>query len=176
MGSRCAVGKGRGWLMPASSLMMEIVARQSWYEVQSTMGCGVSWPWWMEPWTGIVTSRSWGIKCCHGRLDVTLHTSKKCPDPSSTLHGSIFGPTGCWGHELASSESRHKPNWTCLGSNISLDPRHGWPPSTVAELNNAVRQAWAAVRSGTGRVRTLVESMPRHVKALLAARGGHTRY
>ena len=27
--SGCAVGKGRGWLMPASSLMMEIVARLS---------------------------------------------------------------------------------------------------------------------------------------------------
>ena len=26
IGSRCAVGKGRGWLMPASSLIMEIVA------------------------------------------------------------------------------------------------------------------------------------------------------
>ena len=48
------------------------------------------------------------------------------------------------------------------------------PPSTVAELNNPVRQAWAAVRPG--RVRTWVESMPRRVRALLAARGGHTRY
>ena len=48
------------------------------------------------------------------------------------------------------------------------------PPSTVAELNNAVHQAWAVVRSG--RVQTLVESMPRHVRALLAIRGGHTRY
>ena len=48
------------------------------------------------------------------------------------------------------------------------------PPSTVAELNNAVHQAWAAVRPG--RVRTLVESMPRHVRAVLATRGGHTRY
>ena len=48
------------------------------------------------------------------------------------------------------------------------------PPSTVAELNNAVRQAWAAVRPG--RVRTLVESTPRRIRALLAARGGHTRY
>ena len=48
------------------------------------------------------------------------------------------------------------------------------PPSTVAELNNAARQLWAAVR--LGRVRTLVESMPRHIRALLAARGGHTRY
>ena len=48
------------------------------------------------------------------------------------------------------------------------------PPSTVAELNNAVHQAWAAVRPG--RVRTQVESMPRRVRALLAARGGHTGY
>ena len=61
VGSGCAVGKGRGWLMPASSLMMEIVARQSWYGVQSTMGGGVTWSWCMEPWTGIGTSRSWGI-------------------------------------------------------------------------------------------------------------------
>ena len=22
----------------------------------------------------------------------------------------------------------HEPNWACLGSNVSLDPRHGWPP------------------------------------------------
>ena len=38
VGFGCAVGKGRGWLMPASSLMMEIVARQSWYGVQSVGG------------------------------------------------------------------------------------------------------------------------------------------
>ena len=48
------------------------------------------------------------------------------------------------------------------------------PAANVAELNNAVRQAWAAVRPG--RVRTLVNSMPRRVRALLAARGGHKRY
>ena len=41
--SECAVGKGGGWLMPASSLMMEIMACQSWYGVQSTMG---------EEWAG----------------------------------------------------------------------------------------------------------------------------
>ena len=84
VGSRCAVGKGRGWLMAASSLVMEIVACQSWYGVQSTMGGGVSWSWWMEPWTSIGTSRSWGIKCCHGRrgcLDVTLCSSKTIPCP-----------------------------------------------------------------------------------------------
>ena len=36
VGSGCAIGKGRGCLMSLSSLMMEIVARQSWYGVQST--------------------------------------------------------------------------------------------------------------------------------------------
>ena len=44
----------------------------------------VSWSWWMEPWTSIVTSRYWGIKCCHGRwrcLNVTLCTSKTMPRP-----------------------------------------------------------------------------------------------
>ena len=129
-GSGCTVGKGRGWMMPASSLMMEVVTRQSWYGVQSTMGGGVSWPWWMEPWTGICTSRSWGIKCCYGRrgcFDISL-CPRQCPAPYSTWHGSLFGPTGCWAHGLASSESRHEPNWACLGSNVSLDPRHGWPP------------------------------------------------
>ena len=48
------------------------------------------------------------------------------------------------------------------------------PHSTIAELNNSVHQAWAAVR--LGRVRTLVETMSRLVRALLAARGGHTCY
>ena len=39
-------------------------------------GGGVSWSWWMEPWTVI------GIKCCHGRrvcLDIPLCTSKTMP-------------------------------------------------------------------------------------------------
>ena len=48
------------------------------------------------------------------------------------------------------------------------------PTFNVAELNNAVRKAWAALRPG--RVRTLVESMPRRVRALHAARDGHTLY
>ena len=50
----------------------------------STGDAAVSWSWWMEPWTGIGTSRSWGIKCCHGRrvcLVVTLCTSKTMPRP-----------------------------------------------------------------------------------------------
>ena len=84
--SGCAAGKVRGWLMPAPSLMLEIVARQSWYGVQSTrVGGGLGGLLWgMEPWTGIGTSRSLGIKYCHGRrgcLDVTLCTSKTMPRP-----------------------------------------------------------------------------------------------
>ena len=69
--------------------------------------------------TGIGTSRSWGIKCCHGRqgcLDVTLCVSpRQCPATYSSWHGSIFWPTGCWDRGLASSESRHEPNWACFG-------------------------------------------------------------
>ena len=48
------------------------------------------------------------------------------------------------------------------------------PPSTVAELNNAVQQARAANRSG--RVWALVERLSRRVRALLAARGRRTHY
>ena len=40
VGSGCAVGKGRGWLMPVGSLKMEIMVCQSWYGVQSTRGGG----------------------------------------------------------------------------------------------------------------------------------------
>ena len=101
VGSGCAVGKRRGWLMPASSLMMEIVARQPWYGVQSTMGGGMSWSWWVEPWNSIGTSRSWRIKCCHERrgcLKVTLCTSKTMPRPIQHV------------------------------TRQPLDPRHGWPP------------------------------------------------
>ena len=43
VGPGCAVGKGRDWLMPASSLMIAIMVLQSWYGVQSIMGGGVSW-------------------------------------------------------------------------------------------------------------------------------------
>ena len=73
VGSGCAVGKEEAdWCLIDASLMMKIAARQSWYVMQSTMGGGggvrgVSWSWWMEPWACIGTSRSWGIKCSHGR-------------------------------------------------------------------------------------------------------------
>ena len=67
------------------------------------------------------------------------------PAPYSTWHGSLFGPTRCWGHGLASSESRHEPN-CCLGSNVSLDPRHVCPlpptPPHVPPIGSVLLQ-WA---------------------------------
>ena len=173
VGSGCAVGKGRDWLIPVSSLIMEIVARQSWYCVQSTMEGGGSWSWWMEPWTGIGTSRSWGIKCCHGRrgcLDV--------PRPIQHVTRQPFRTN----RMLRSWTSQVRvQTWTQLSmfgikchSGSESMMTHSPPPSTTAELNNAVLQARATVRPR--RVQTLFECMPRRVKALLAARGGHTRY
>ena len=168
VGSECAVGKGRGWLMPASSLMMDIVARQSWYGVQSTMGGGVSWSWWMEPWTGISTSRSWGIKYCHGwqgYLDIILCMSKTMPHPIQHVTRQPFWTNGMlrsWSGQLGVQ------TWTQLsmfgvkcqsGSETWMTPfHHSW-------AKQAVRQAWAA--GWPGRVRTQVESMPRRVRALL---------
>ena len=53
----CAVGMGKGWLMPASSLMMEIMARQSLYGVQSTIYGGGEWAgrggWWSHKPTSV---------------------------------------------------------------------------------------------------------------------------
>ena len=48
------------------------------------------------------------------------------------------------------------------------------PPSTVTELNNAIRQAWAIVWHE--RVWTLFKSLPSCVWALLATRGRDARY
>ena len=55
------------------------------------------WSWWMELWTGISTSRSWGIKCYHGWqgcLDITLCTSKKMPHPIQHLTRQPFWTNG----------------------------------------------------------------------------------
>ena len=140
-------------------------------------GGGVSWSWWMEPWTGISTSRSWGIKCCdgwRGCLDVTLCMSKTMPRPIHVTRQPFWNNSmlRSWTGQLGVH------TWTQL-SVFGIKCQSGsetWitSPSTVAELNNAVHQARAAVRPG--RVRTLVKSMPRRVTALLAASGGHTHY
>ena len=47
---------------------------------------------------------------CHGRrlcLDVLCVRPRQGTVPYSMWLGSLFGPTGYWGHGLASSESRH---------------------------------------------------------------------
>ena len=94
----------------------------------------------------------------------------KCQSRSETW---MTPPT----HTHLYTPSLHPP-YTTPPTHHPPTPLHPPPPPTpppeLAELNNAVRQAWAAVRPG--RVRTLVERMPRRVRALLAARGGHTRY
>ena len=47
-------------------------------------------------------------------------------------------------------------------------------PTNVAQCRQAVMGAWAAIPVGT--LESLANSMPRRVRALLDARGGHTRY
>ena len=114
----------------------------------------------MLPWAMAVFGRNF----VHVQDNTTSHTARDM--------ATILGSTWCWSHGPASSESKYEPMFgiKCQsGSETWMNP-----PSTVAELNNAVRQAWAAVRPG--KVWVLVESMPRRVRALLAARGGHTRY
>ena len=174
-----AVCKGRGWLMPVSSLMMEIEARQSWYGVQSTMGGGVSWSWWMEPGTAIGTS----IQILRNHMlpwatRVFGHNFVYVQDnaPPHTARDSVA---------FLDQQDVEVMDWPARSPDMNpidhvWDQMSVWiwdmddPPSTVAELNNAVCQAWAAV--WPGRLRTLVESMPHPVRALLVARGRHTRY
>ena len=98
----------------------------------------------------------------------------QCHAPCSTWHNNCFsGTTWCEGYGRASSWTRHEPHWAWLGPNGCLDPRHGWPLSTVPELRYAVPQGRAAVCAR--RVRTLFESMPYRVPVPVAARG-HTMY
>nr|KAG5705630.1 hypothetical protein BaRGS_034828 [Batillaria attramentaria] len=47
-------------------------------------------------------------------------------------------------------------------------------PTTVAELDRAVRQAWANIPRAASN--TLVRSMTRRCQAVIDANGGHTRY
>ena len=48
------------------------------------------------------------------------------------------------------------------------------PPTIVARLRDAMFQAWTTVAPEGMEV--LVRSMPRRLSAVMAARGGHTRY
>lgn len=48
------------------------------------------------------------------------------------------------------------------------------PPQTLPELRRVLRQIWADITHD--RLQTLVDSMPRRLEAVIAARGGPTRY
>ena len=123
VGSWCAVGKMRGWLLPASSLNdgNRGLSVMVWGAIHH--GGGVSWSWCMAPWIGIGTSRSWGIKCCHGRrgcLDVTLCTSKKMSRPIQNVTRLPF-----WANRMLRS-------WTGQLESPDMNPiEHVWRSNAV---------------------------------------------
>jgi len=47
-------------------------------------------------------------------------------------------------------------------------------PQTLQELQQALQQEWGRIPQD--RIRRLIESMPRRVRAVLQANGGHNRY
>jgi transposase len=47
-------------------------------------------------------------------------------------------------------------------------------PQTLDQLRQMLQQEWRTIPRNN--VRNLIESMPRRCRAVLAARGGHTRY
>jgi hypothetical protein len=50
------------------------------------------------------------------------------------------------------------------------------PPQTLDQLHQMLQQEWRTIPRNNDIVRNLIESMPRRCRAVLAARGGHTRY
>jgi hypothetical protein len=48
------------------------------------------------------------------------------------------------------------------------------PPQTLDQLCQMLQLEWQTISRSN--VRQLIESMPRRCRAVLAARGGHTRY
>ena len=178
VGSGCAVGKGRGWLMPASSLIME-----SW-PVSHGMGCN---PPWEEEVAG---PGRWSHKQASVHPD-TEESNVAMGDGGGLevifvyVQDNAPPHTACGMAAFLDQQDVEVMEW--LDRSPDMKPvEHAWdqmsvwirdmgdPASTVAELNNAARQLWAVARPG--RVRTLVNSMPFHVRALLATGGGHTRY
>ena len=103
-----------------------------WYDMPSTMMGGVNWWWTMDHSTANTTSGFSAIVCFSGQwacLNETLHMSATMPCPKQHVTGLLFpGTTGCAGHGLTRPEPRYKPNWACLGPNMDLNPRHGFPP------------------------------------------------
>jgi transposase len=50
------------------------------------------------------------------------------------------------------------------------------PPQTLDQRRQMLQQEWRTIPRNNDIVRNLIESMPRRCRAVLAARGGHTRY
>jgi hypothetical protein len=48
------------------------------------------------------------------------------------------------------------------------------PPQTLDQLRQVLQQEWWTIPRNN--VKKLIESMPSRCRAVLAARGGHTRY
>lgn len=51
---------------------------------------------------------------------------------------------------------------------------HGGTPTTVATMWAAVEEAWRNITNEE--IQEIVDTMPARVQAVIAARGGHTRY
>ena len=61
--------------------------------------------------------------------------------------------------------------WDTLGRAVRSGDN---PPTNLRQLRDALVQEWDRLPRGT--LETLVGSMPRRLAAVIAARGGHTRY
>ena len=76
------------------------------------------------------------------------------------------------------------PNWTGLLRALIKIPEHLWDelehrlcsqpnrPSSLQALTSAVMDTWKSISMGN--YQKLVESLPRHVKAVIDAKGGPT--
>ena len=78
-------------------------------------------------WMSVQTIRRWLLTAGYwSRRRNFVYAQDNAPPQTARDTAAFF--SGCWDHRLASSESRHEPNSAGLGSNVSLDMRHGWPP------------------------------------------------
>ena len=149
--------------MPASRLMMEIVARGS--ELVMVDGA-MNWHRYIKILRNQMCDGVFGRNFVYVQGNARPHTAR---DTAAFLDQQDVEVMDWAARSPDMNPIEHAWNQMSVWIRDMDDP-----PSTVAELNNAVRQAWTAVRPG--RVRTLVESMPHLVRALLAATCGHTRY
>ena len=145
-----------------------------WFGLPSTMVGGVNWWNWMEPSTTKATSGFSVILLCtslgDGRFGRNFVNVQDNATPHTACDTTVF---------LAQQyvEVMDWPAWIPDTMNMygtSLDLRHEWPHFYCARTAACCLRGMGC--SSPKWVRTLVESMPCHQRALLDARGGHTRY